>query len=194
MSFTVLQYLVICYLPFNTLLLTTEPLPRFCPFLKCHNLTSGSMRGRQETKSLKLVLTSTHNWDFVSSLLHCIVNMTLHEAVDCGSTSYIDCDLIQLCIHCVLFDLITITSDSDVPFYCHLRCLYNDYTLSHAYITLINATKWTEETETWKIVNFYVKIHLIKNMSLIAAGDFFWACCEGQIFLVVLCLMRKLYT
>lgn len=31
-SFMVPQYLVICYLPFNTLLLTTQPLPRFCPF------------------------------------------------------------------------------------------------------------------------------------------------------------------
>lgn len=82
-SFTVLRYLAICYLPFSTPLLTTEPLPRFCPFLKCHSLTTGSMGGRQETKSLKLVLTSGHHWDlFLSLAVHYCKHGSAHYPKD----------------------------------------------------------------------------------------------------------------
>lgn len=70
-SFTVPQLdFVICYLPFSTFPLTSEPLPRFCSFLKCHSLTTGSLRmKRQETKSPKLVLTSGHHWNSLSVLM-----------------------------------------------------------------------------------------------------------------------------
>ncbi|MEQ2200120.1 hypothetical protein XENOCAPTIV_023044 [Xenoophorus captivus] len=62
MSFTVLQqYFAICYRSFSTLLLTSKPLLKLCPFLKCHSLTTASMRRRQVSKTLKPVLTSGHH-------------------------------------------------------------------------------------------------------------------------------------
>lgn len=57
-SFTVLQYASL-----STLCYWQQSLCQgFCPFLKCHCLTTGSMRGRRQLKSPELALTSAHRW------------------------------------------------------------------------------------------------------------------------------------